>query len=89
VPEFYEVTCFGPSPSTSSNRSPKGSRAVVVGKGEVEYWTDHDGKPRTTKRILANGCRPDLKWATAAVTKVKAKNRNDLSPDSYPTEEPF
>jgi single-stranded DNA-binding protein len=39
----------------------KGTRAVVVGKGEVEHWTDDFGKPRTTKRILDDSCGPDLR----------------------------
>jgi single-strand DNA-binding protein len=89
VPDFCEVTCFGTLAEHVAQSLAKGARAVVVGRAELEHWTDDDGKPRTTKRILADGCGPDLRWATAVVTKVKPKTRQDISPDGYPTEEPF
>jgi hypothetical protein len=42
----------------------------VIVRPSVSYWTDDEGKPRTTKRILADACGPDLRWATAVVEKV-------------------
>jgi single-strand DNA-binding protein len=88
VTEFYEVTCFGTLAEHVARSLTKGSRAVVVGKGEVEHWTDSDGKPRSTKRILADACGPDLRWATAVIEKVTSARNTAEGSDGF-QEEPF
>jgi single-strand DNA-binding protein len=66
----------------------KGTRVVVAGKAEIEHWTDKDGTARPTKRILAESCGPDLRWATADVQKAR-RSRPQGQPDSSTEEEPF
>jgi single-strand DNA-binding protein len=65
---FYECTAFD-SLSEHVAELDKGTRVIVVGKGELEHWTDAEGKERTTKRILVEACGPDLRWATATVAR--------------------
>jgi single stranded DNA-binding protein len=65
--EFYEVTCFSSLAEHASRCLTKGSRVVVTGRGELDRWKDDQGKERETKRIIAEGCGPDLRFGTATV----------------------
>lgn len=67
---FYELTFFGSLAENAVASLRKGERVVVIGKAEVETWQGDDGKPRTTKRILVDGCGPDLRWATATPART-------------------
>jgi single-strand DNA-binding protein len=89
VTEFYDVTCFG-SLAEHVAELDKGTRVLVIGRGEVEHWTDNDGNERMSKRIVADACGPDLRWATADVQKVKPKRSTEPAPtaDGF-DEKPF
>jgi len=69
--EFYEVSAFGSLGEHVAECLHKGVRVVVVGAAEVEHWTDKEGKPRTSKRVVANAIGPDLRWARATVERVE------------------
>ena len=68
--EFYEVTAFGTLAEHIAECLAKGTRVVVTGRPELDHWNGKDGTARTTKRILADAVGPDLRWATAGVTKA-------------------
>jgi single-strand DNA-binding protein len=87
---FYEATCFGTLAEHVAELE-KGTRVVVIGKGELEHWTDKDGTERTTKRILVDACGPDLRWASATVQRDKKQTRSTETPsvEGYGDEEPF
>jgi single-strand DNA-binding protein len=86
---FYSVTCFDTVATNVCETLAKGTRAIVVGRPEIDEWTDKDGKKRVDRRILANAVGPDLRWATAQVTRVR-KTRTEASSTTYADdEEPF
>jgi single-strand DNA-binding protein len=70
--EFYEVTAFGTLAENICTSLTKGMRAIVVGRPEIDAWTDGDGNARETRRILANACGPDLRWATATLSAKRS-----------------
>jgi single-strand DNA-binding protein len=67
---FYHVTAFGSLAENVANCLRKGTRVVVTGRGEVRNWTGDDGTEYESEGILADAIGPDLRWATAAVTKT-------------------
>ena len=74
---------------TYASRWRRAARAIVVGRPEIDEWTDKDGNKREDRRILANAVGPDLRWATARVTRVR-KARTDTGSTTYADdEEPF
>jgi single-strand DNA-binding protein len=86
---FYSVTCFDSVATNVCETLEKGTRAIVVGRPEIDEWTDKDGNKRQDRRILANAVGPDLRWATAQVTRVR-KTRTDAGSTTYADdEEPF
>jgi single-strand DNA-binding protein len=72
--DFYEVTCFGSLAEHVAECLTKGVRVVVTGRPEIEHFAADDGTEQESKRILANGLGPDLRWATVDVHRAQ-KNR--------------
>jgi single-strand DNA-binding protein len=66
---FYNVTAFGTLGENAAESLVKGLRLVVKGRGEVRTWTGDDGSEHKAKGVLADALGPDLRWATALVTK--------------------
>jgi single-strand DNA-binding protein len=85
---FYEVTCFDSLARNVNDTLRKGMRAIVWGAPELREWTDKEGQARTTKRINARSCGPELMWATASVQRTEKPASSD-SGDEGPDEEPF
>jgi single-strand DNA-binding protein len=83
---FYRVVCFDQLALNVAESVDKGDRVIVHGRPELETWTDKDGNTRTEKKILARSCGPDLRFATAKVTRVR-KTAPALSVSG--DEEPF
>jgi single-strand DNA-binding protein len=89
---FYEVTCFESLAVNVTDSLSKGMRVIVHGRPESQDWTDKEGNARVTKRILANGCGPELLWATAKVTKTPkapAKTEPEQAATDADTEDDF
>ena len=72
---FYDLTAFGSLAENSAESLAKGMRVFVTGKGEVRTWTGDDGTEHKEKGILADALGPDLRWATASVTKASSNSR--------------
>jgi single-strand DNA-binding protein len=86
---FYEVAVFGSLAENVCETLEKGARVVVAGRPEIETWTDNDGQPRETRKIIANAVGPDLRWATAVIKRA-GSSRSTATPVSYvDDEEPF
>ena len=83
---FYDVVAFGSLAEHVAQSLQKGDRALVIGKGEVETWTGKDGIERSTKKIVADGVGPDLRFADVEVTRA-----DRLQPEQQEAfaEEPF
>lgn len=68
---FYDVVCFKSLAENVAESLSKGDRVVVSGRAELEHWTDKEGAEQTSKRIVAEGIGPDLRFATVAVQRTK------------------
>jgi single-strand DNA-binding protein len=88
--EFYELTAFQTLAEHLAELE-KGTRVVVVGRGEIETYTTKDGEERTSKKIVCDGIGPDLRFATAAVTKMarKGPGNRTSTPMNDDEEAPF
>ena len=73
--EFYEVVVFDTVAEHAAESLHKGDRVVVVGRGEIETWTDNDGNERKTKKIRANEIAPSLRWATVDIRKTNGRKK--------------
>ncbi len=90
VTEFYEVTCFGTVAEHAAECLGKGMRVVVVGRGEIEHWTDDTGTTRSTKRIVAKEVSPSLRWAKVSVERVaRDAPKSSKGSEEDMDEEPF
>ena len=87
---FYDLTAFGDMAEHAGTSLTKGMRVVVMGRAEVEFWTDEAGKEMSARKILVDAIGPDLRWATAEVTKVRTSPAaaTQAPPAAY-DEEPF
>jgi len=72
---WYTVKVFSGKSGSSfaenvRNSIQKGSRVIVQGNLETEYWDDKTtGQRRSSQTILASSVGPDLRFAEAAVTR--------------------
>ena len=95
-PEFYDVTVWGSTAENFAESCPRGTRVVVVGRLQFDTW-EKDGEKRSKVKIVADHVGPELRWSTAAVTKVakgdgaKPASRPKPAPaaSTYDDEAPF
>lgn len=80
---YYECVAFGSLAENAAQVLLKGDRVVVVGRGEIERWTGKDGVERSTKKIVADGLGPDLRFTTTEI------HRSERHQPDYTNEEPF
>lgn len=66
---FFDVTCWGQFAENVAESIQKGMRCVVTGRLDQRSWETNDGEKRSKIEISAESIGPDLKWATAAVTR--------------------
>jgi single stranded DNA-binding protein len=70
---FYELTLFGSVAENATQSFQKGDRVVVIGRAELEHWIDDEGKERMSKKIVANGIGPDLRFTTVTIERAKRR----------------
>lgn len=69
-PTWFKVKAFGQIAENIAESFPeKGTRVIVQGGMKTTSW-EKDGEKRTGLEIVADAVGPDLRWATAAVTRV-------------------
>jgi single-strand DNA-binding protein len=85
---FYEVVCFATLAEHVAESLLKGDRVLVVGRGELEHWTGKDGVKRTTKKILADGVGPDLRFTGAELQRTQRREPAAVTSNGD-GEEPF
>jgi single-strand DNA-binding protein len=86
---YYDVTAFGSLAEHAAKSLRKGMRLIATGRGEVRTWTGNDGTEHKSKGIVADAIGPDLRWATAAVTKVSGRNPSSAETESTHESEDF
>lgn len=73
---FFDVVAFGDLANNVSDSLVKGNRVIVSGTLKQERWENEDGETRSRVRILADAIGPDLRWATADVTRTEKQSGN-------------
>jgi single-strand DNA-binding protein len=68
--DWYDVTTFKTLAQNVAESLRKGDRVVVTGRAELRHWKTDEGEDRTNKVIVASGMGPDLRFATAEVTRM-------------------
>jgi single-strand DNA-binding protein len=77
---FVNVTAFGTLAENIADSLSKGQRVVVVGRLNTyskDVTIDGDDKSLTMVSFTASAIGPDLRWATAKVTKVVREGNAD------------
>lgn len=67
---FYSVTLWSDLAEHAAQSLHKGDRVAVIGRGEVRTWIGPDGLERSDKIITADAIAPDLRFATAKITRI-------------------
>lgn len=89
-PNFFNVTAFGSLAENITESLTKGMRVTVFGRLRWRQWETDDGQKRSTVEIIAESVAPDLRWATATVTKTSGGGGGGSTPADYELDEtPF
>lgn len=89
--EFFDVVCLRSLAENVAETVSKGTRVVVVGELQQRKWMTESGERRSKLEVLAEAIGPDLRFATAVVTKNGGNGSKQARSElrSVPEEEPF
>jgi len=68
---FLDVVCWRELGENVCESLSRGARVIVVGRLEQRSWETADGDKRSKIEVVADSVGPDLRWATAVVTKIQ------------------
>jgi single-strand DNA-binding protein len=88
---FLDVVCWRELGENVCESLSRGARVIVVGRLEQRSWETADGDKRSKIEVVADSVGPDLRWATADVTKIQRSGGPPPreAPAAYDDEEPF
>jgi single-strand DNA-binding protein len=66
---YHRVTLWGELGEHAAQLD-KGTSVIVIGRLEEREYTDREGQTRRTWEVIADSFGPDLRYATAVVTKA-------------------
>jgi single-strand DNA-binding protein len=67
---YWSVTVWDRLAEHAGDSLTKGQRVIAIGRVASRTWETKEGEKRTDYEITADALGPDLKWATARVTKA-------------------
>lgn len=76
---FFDVTCWYDLAENVAETINKGMRVVITGRLNQDSWETQDGDKRSKVEIVADSVAPDLRWATAEVSKVDRREAGGSS----------
>lgn len=80
---FFDVTAWRELAENVAESVVKGTRVIVTGRLEQRSWDDKEtGAKRSAVEINADSIGPDLRWATATVTRTERSSRNGAPAES-------
>lgn len=88
-PMFFDVKCWGSLATNVADSVTQGMRLVVTGELEYRSWDADDGSKRSKVEIKAEAVGPDLRWATAQVTKTTGSGASATASRPIPEANPF
>ena len=74
--DWYRINIWGKTAENVAASIEKGMRVIVQGSFTSREWEDKEGNKRTSWEITADAIGPDLKYATAAVTRTPRDGQN-------------
>ena len=97
---FIDLKVFSPESASDfannvSESLVKGTRVVVSGSLETEKWQGNDGAERTSLVLVVDAIGPDLRWASADITRNPrdggsgGRYAQAAAPAAAPVEDPF
>lgn len=91
---FFDITAWAGLAENAAASIEKGNRIIAVGRLEQQRW-EQDGSPRSKVVLVADAIGPDLRFATAEVTRIAREGAQATTPAPAPAkqdqwgEEPF
>jgi single-strand DNA-binding protein len=85
-PQFYDVKAWGTLAENISESLQKGNRVVVFGELEHRTWETDSGDKRSKVEIKAESVGPDLRWASATVTRNERSDGGGQRRQQQPAE---
>ena len=67
---FFNATAFGTLAENAAASLQKGTRVIVTGELEQREYETKEGEKRNVVELKLSAIGPDLRWASAEVTKV-------------------
>jgi single-strand DNA-binding protein len=92
---FFNVTAWAELGENIAASITKGNRVIVTGRLEQRSYDDREGNKRSTVELVADACGPDLRWATAEVSRTERTDQHSggsgrqASRQPVEDEEPF
>lgn len=72
---FYNITVWDEMGEHVARSLSKGMRAIVEGRLVLREFEDKNGVKRVSADVTADSVGPDLRWATAQVTRATGSNQ--------------
>lgn len=82
--DYHDVTLWGTLAENAASLD-RGTRVIAVGTYKSRKFEDNAGNKRTAWFIDATAFGPELRWATANVTKTQS----DRAPQTVPAGDPW
>lgn len=70
-PQFFDLTIWGEAAENAASSVGRGSRVIATGELRYEAWENEAGEKRSKVKVNVDAIGPDLRWATASVTKIQ------------------
>lgn len=67
---YFDVAVWGDMADNVVTSIHKGDRIVVTGELKQRTYEDREGKKRSAVELQVEGIGPDLRWATATVSRI-------------------
>lgn len=77
---FFNVVCWADLGEHVAESLVKGNRAIVTGRLEQREYETREGAKRSVVELVADAVGPDLRWATAVVTRIERDRPSNSAP---------
>ena len=87
---FARCSLFGDLAEHAAASIHKGTRVIGFGRIVQRSWEDREGQKRTSVEVILDAIGPELRYATAQVTRVQTSQQGQAAPTaSSASDEPW
>lgn len=80
--QFYRLVIFRGLAENASETLAKSMRVIVLGRPDIDEWVDKETQEKKSrKKIIVTAVGPDLRFATAEVTKMYRTPQKNIPED--------